>query len=182
MLDQLPADCRRVLDVGCGDGQLALKLAERCGDVVGIDVDASALARARTLIGANPRISLQLGDVLAHEFAASSFDFIVAVASLHHLPLRPALTRFRDLLRPGGTLAVIGLYRLSTPMDYAMAALATPLSSVVQLGLGTAEVAAPISPPHETLQEIRRAAVDVLPGARVQRRFFHRWTLAWRKA
>jgi SAM-dependent methyltransferase len=181
-LDQLPADCRRALDVGCGDGQIALKLAECCDEVIGIDVDASALARARTLIGANQRISLQLGDVLAHEFAASSFDFIVIVASLHHLPLRPAFTRFRDLLRPGGTLAVIGLYRPSTPIDYAMAALATPLSWIVQLALGKAEVAAPISPPKETLQDIRRAAIDLLRGVRVQRRFFHRYTLAWRKA
>jgi SAM-dependent methyltransferase len=181
VLDQLPAHCQRALDVGCGEGQLALKLAESCDEVIGIDVDAATLGRAKALVGANPRVALHLGDVLTYEFAESSFDFIGAVASLHHLPLRPSLARFRALLRPGGTLAVVGLYRLSTPMDYAMAGLAIPSSWLIQLGLGAAEVAAPISAPNETLHNIRRTVAELLPGARVQRRLFHRYTLVWRK-
>ena len=182
VLNQLPPDCRRALDVGCGEGHLTLKLTQSCEEVVAIDVDETALARARGLIGPNPRVSLKLGDVLAYEFAESSFDCIVAVASLHHLPLRAALIRFRDLLRSGGSLAVVGLYRPSTPMDYAVFAVAAPLSWLMHLGLGKAEVAAPISLPKETLPDIRRAAAEGLPGARVERRLFHRYTLVWSKA
>jgi SAM-dependent methyltransferase len=54
---------------------------------------------------------------MTHPFANETFDRITAVAALHHLSLEAALIRFRDLLVPGGILAVMGLYRLSTIED-----------------------------------------------------------------
>ena len=54
---------------------------------------------------------------MTHMLAEESFDFFVSIATLRHLPLDPALRKFRDLLRPSGTLAAIGLYRLSTLSD-----------------------------------------------------------------
>ncbi len=181
VLDLLPAGCRRALDVGCGEGSLARKLARHCDEVVAIDSDAAALARARERSAGGSRIVLHHGDVLARELPDASFDFIAVVATLHHLPLESALIRFRDLLRSGGTLAVVGLYKLNTPMDYLMAALAAPLSWIIRHRLDEAEVGAPLMAPKQTLQEIRRAATALLPGARLRRRLFFRYTLAWRK-
>jgi len=108
VLRSLPSPCRQVLDVGCGQGLLARKLAQCCDEVFAIDADHEALARAEADAGGEPRIRFIEGDVMTHPFAQASFDAITVVATLHHLPLKLALLRFRWLLRPGGVLAVVG--------------------------------------------------------------------------
>jgi 2-polyprenyl-3-methyl-5-hydroxy-6-metoxy-1,4-benzoquinol methylase len=62
VLGAVPRDCRRALDVGCGEGRLASELAERCGEVVGIDVHAPRLARARAAC-VRSNLSFVEGDV-----------------------------------------------------------------------------------------------------------------------
>ena len=47
ILAAAPAGCGTAPDVGCGDGMLACKLAERCAEVTGIDRDARMIAVAR---------------------------------------------------------------------------------------------------------------------------------------
>ncbi|MFY9930600.1 MAG: class I SAM-dependent methyltransferase [Streptosporangiaceae bacterium] len=47
ILRAVPPGCGPALDVGCGDGLLACRLAERCGSVTGIDSDAGMIAVAR---------------------------------------------------------------------------------------------------------------------------------------
>ena len=113
VLRAVPEGCRRALDVGCGEGRLAGELAELCDEVIGIDSHAPTLARARLKHQA-PNLAFVDGDVMTHPFALESFDFISAVATLHHLPLEAALVRLRSLLRPGGVLVVIGLYKTAT--------------------------------------------------------------------
>jgi SAM-dependent methyltransferase len=178
--------CQRALDVGCGQGLLARMLAERCQEVVAIDIDRDVIARARNG-GSGPkgRIDSVLfihGDVMTHPFSSNSFDLIAAVATLHHLALRPALTRFRDLLAPGGVLAVIGLSRGGTANDLAHAAMAFPVSWMLRsLHGGYSDVGAPVQDPKETLQEIRNECRVVLPGASIRRRLLFRYSLIWRK-
>jgi len=127
VLRSLPSPCRRVLDVGCGQGLLARRLARYCDEVIAIDSDHEALTRAAAN-GGEPRVRFIEGDVMTRPFPLESFDAITVVATLHHLPLRLALLRFRYLLRPGGVLAVVGLYRHRTLVDYAFAAAAIPIS------------------------------------------------------
>ena len=45
---KVPAGARRVLDVGCGDGFLAARLARRIPDVTAVELDAPVLQRARS--------------------------------------------------------------------------------------------------------------------------------------
>jgi 2-polyprenyl-3-methyl-5-hydroxy-6-metoxy-1,4-benzoquinol methylase len=180
VLATVPAPCQRALDVGCGAGRLASELAERCGEVIGIDADSPTLARARVL-HARPNLTFVDGDVMTHPFAAGSFDVIASIATLHHLPLEPALLRFRDLLRPGGVLVVIGLYRLASPTDYIIGGAATIVSAWFRLMRGTEHVNAPIRDPETSLREIRAAVERVLPGAIVKRKLFYRYSLVWRK-
>nr|WP_250637349.1 class I SAM-dependent methyltransferase [Streptomyces griseochromogenes] len=45
------------------------------------------------------------------ELPAAECDFICSVTTIHHMDFEAALMRMRDLLRPGGTLVVVGLAR-----------------------------------------------------------------------
>jgi SAM-dependent methyltransferase len=114
-------------------------------------------------------------------FGNGNSDFIASIATLHHLPLAPALERFTRLLRPGGVLAVIGLYRLSTFQDLAWAPVALTVSWRLRLTKGYVEVTAPIRDPDETLNQIRTAVERILPGDEFQRRLLFRYSLVWRK-
>ena len=49
IIGAVPPGCGAALKVGCGDGLLASRLAERCADVTAIDRDARMTALARTL-------------------------------------------------------------------------------------------------------------------------------------
>ena len=118
VIDAVPANCARALDVGCGDGLLASKLAERCGTVVAIDSHHETLVRARATYASQQRITFVEGDVLTAALPEGGFEFIVAVATLHHLDTRAALTRFRELLAPGGVLLIVGLSRPRSLMDW----------------------------------------------------------------
>jgi ubiquinone/menaquinone biosynthesis C-methylase UbiE len=174
-------DCRRALDVGCGQGLLARQLAQHCREVVAIDIDRDTISQAKASGGPEARIKFVEGDVMTYPFSDDSFDLITAVATLHHLQLRPALARFQKLLRPGGVLAIIGLYRGGTLRDRALAPIAFSASWMLRLVRGYTDVGAPVQGPRETLQEIQRACDLLLPEASLRRRLLFRYSLAWRK-
>jgi SAM-dependent methyltransferase len=180
VLDAVPAVCSRALDVGCGAGRLAAALAERCGEVVGVDRDSATLARARSNY-ARPNLSFVEGDVMTYPFNDESFDFVASVATVHHLPLDDGFRRLRLLLRPGGVLAVIGLYRLSTLADFAWAHAALAISAWHRMTTRMEPVAAPIQDPKETLEEIQSASEHIFPGAEFKRLLLFRYALVWQK-
>jgi SAM-dependent methyltransferase len=171
----VPPQCSHALDVGCGQGELAQRLATVCNQVTALD--CAAIDRP----AAAPNVAFLAADFMRRPLPKGSFDLIAAVAVLHHLPLRPALARFAELLRPGGVLAVIGLYRLATPIDLAIGCCALPISWTIRRCVGEAQLGAPIQDPKETLRDIRAAAQELLPGAVVRRRFFFRYSLLWKK-
>ena len=181
VLRSVPPGSRRALDVGCGTGLLARRLAEHCEEVVAIDADNSAVSRARTASLTNSGITFIEGDVMTHPFLNDSFDFITVVATLHHLPLGPAINRFQNLLRVGGVLVVVGLYRPHTLEDYVWAAAAFPMSWMLRRVHQYANVAAPVQEPAETLHEIRRTCDLLLPGSHFRRLLLFRYSLTWRK-
>lgn len=89
LLGWLPADLRgaRVLDAGCGPGQLSFELARRGADVTGVDLSATLLDLARQRAEAENvpgTIEFIAGDML--EAASGRFDFVVSMDSLIHYP------------------------------------------------------------------------------------------------
>ena len=146
------------------------KLATCSQEVVGIDLQ-------RTSAPANNFIQ---GDVMTYPFPKASFDFISAVATLHHLPLLLALRRFRSLLKPGGVIAIVGLYRARTLADFAAAAVAMPISRILRHSRPFQEVNAALADPKESLSEIQNACDRALPGAVLRRRLLFRYSLVWK--
>ncbi|WP_219418160.1 class I SAM-dependent methyltransferase [Pseudonocardia nigra] len=189
LLRRLPARSHRALDVGCGAGALARRLAARADRVDAVDAAPVMIERARAASGPTTAVRWLVGDVLADDLPlqAGAYDVVTAVASLHHMPLRPALSRLADLVRPGGTLAVVGLYRQTTLADRAVEVLALPANAAVgavHLSRGRGRLAdedMPVQDATTTLADLRAAAADVVPGARLRRRLFWRYTLVWRR-
>jgi len=118
---------------------------------------------------------------MSYGFGPASFDFIASIATLHHLPLDPALERFKQLLRPGGVLSVIGLYRIRTFADLSYACAAMPVSWWFRWTKNYQEVAAPMREPDKTLADVTACAARVLPGASIRRRLLFRYSLVWQK-
>lgn len=181
VLGALPSPCDRVLDVGCGEGVLARRLAEVAGRVTAIDRHRPSIERARAHPGAGA-IDYVVGDVLTEPLAPASFDAVVAVASLHHLGTRTGLDRLAGLVKPGGTLVVVGLARSSTLADYAHDAVGAVLHRWYAWRREVWESPAPVvRPAPDTYRQVRAAARDMLPGARFRRRTLWRYTLVWRR-
>lgn len=93
---------RRVIDVGCGYGDLLLYLRSRGCSVVGVEYDESAAQKGREY-----GLEIHVADIGELELPEASFDAAVLQHSLEHVPdpetLIAALGR---IVRPGGTLHV----------------------------------------------------------------------------
>ena len=102
----LPAS-GRVLDAGCGSGQTMTWLADLLPrwERVGVDVASEAVASARSIGEAVIEAS-----VLSLPFDSASFDLVITLDVLQHLPLdggdAAALGEMRRVSRPGGTLLI----------------------------------------------------------------------------
>ncbi|MBO0729166.1 MAG: class I SAM-dependent methyltransferase [Acidimicrobiaceae bacterium] len=181
ILAALPPGCDRVLDVGCGEGLLARDLSTRVRHVVAMDKDAPTIALAREASSAS-NVDYVLGDVLQHPFEPESFDAVVSIATVHHIGAAPALSRMRQLLRPGGHLAVVGLARSRTPRDLAFDAAGAVGMVVYKRTKGWSEVRAPtVWPPPETYRQVRQTASSLLPGVHYRRHVLFRYSLVWTK-
>lgn len=92
-----------VLDLGCGNGvPMARDLAAAGLAVTGVDFSAVQIERARRLV---PAGTFRQADITAVEFPAASFDAVVCLYAIIHVPLdeQPALlARIASWLRPGG--------------------------------------------------------------------------------
>jgi SAM-dependent methyltransferase len=193
ILRNLPARRRAAVDVGCGRGVLAGKLATHFTRVTGIDADAGMAAAAGARLVQDPRVAIRLCgfDQFAAAAGDGTADLITMVASLHHMPLEDTLARIPGLLAPGGRLLVVGLARMNSPADVAMdlvSAAANPVMGLIKhpRPVGQAErdavgQAVPVRDSDTTLAEITAAARAHLPGAVVRRRLFFRYTLRWDK-
>ncbi|MFC3892460.1 SAM-dependent methyltransferase [Lentzea rhizosphaerae] len=98
---------QRVLDLGCGTGAPAVRLAESAHvEVVGITISNEQLeiAQARAeAAGLADRVRFELVDAMKMEFDAESFDAVLAIESLEHMPdQRHVLRSITGILRPGG--------------------------------------------------------------------------------
>ena len=107
------ADAGRALDVGCGPGRLSLMVAARAPglEVVGVDVDAGMIERARARAArageAGTRVSFVEADVRALPFADSVFDVVVSSFSMHHwAEVAVGLAELRRVVKPTGTVLI----------------------------------------------------------------------------
>ena len=122
-----------------------------------------------------------LADFLAYPIDPDAYDFVAALSSLHHMPFEPALEKMTRALRPGGVLAVLGIWPVVTTQDRIVSGAAVVANRTYQLLRGPDRVTAPTAPPTMTLDDVQVRAAQLLPGARVRRRLLWRYTIVWTK-
>ena len=96
---------RRVLDLGCGAGQLAHHLAERgAADVMGVDISEQMLTLARAN-RSHPRVTYVREAIEQVAFLPGCFDLVVSSMALHYVAdYRGLVERIAGWLVPGGHL------------------------------------------------------------------------------
>jgi ubiquinone/menaquinone biosynthesis C-methylase UbiE len=109
----------RLLDIGCGPGSIALKIARRSGSLLVTGVDRSdemvAVAqRAAATQGLASRASFLVADGNHLSFPDATFDFVLSNSVLHHLQDPVAVfNEMARLSKPGGVILVRDLRRPS---------------------------------------------------------------------
>jgi ubiquinone/menaquinone biosynthesis C-methylase UbiE len=105
----------RLLDAGCGPGEVLARLATLAPGIetTGLDVDAAMIGRANRKAdravarGARTRPSFVVADAASMPFADASFDVVVSSFAIHHWPDREAgMAEMLRVLRPGGRAIV----------------------------------------------------------------------------
>ena len=125
LLDLMPLPAKaRVLDVGCGQATLLLRLVERYGvSAVGIDRSADALALARAAFAERaPEADVEFQRIAAADFTAEpgSFDAVCALGGPHLGDgLADSWRQLTHWVRPGGSLLLgEGFWQAPPPAAY----------------------------------------------------------------
>ena len=163
LLAQIPlAAPERVVDLGCGAGNVTRFLAERWpqAQFTGVDNSAEMLAKARTQL---PQAAwVESG--IAEWQPEAPVDLIYSNAALHWLPKHPALfARLLGFLKPGGILAVQMPRNFAAPshtsIDAALDALALPAEQ--RAAIDAEKLNNPVAEPADYYDWIKPLATNV---------------------
>ncbi len=115
VLDQELAECLctmaklpgRFLELGCGAGTVASRLAALGYEVVAVDIAPGAIRYARRVYGGNPRLTFEVADVLRSMDHLGTFDYVFDRGCFHTLPPEKRdlyISNVLSVLKPSGCL------------------------------------------------------------------------------
>ncbi len=191
LLRHLPANCHHVLEIGCGTGAFARRLAERSHHVLALDLSPEMIRIAREHSAQFPNIEFQLADARDVPFPIASFDCITSIATLHHLPFPETLLEMKTALQPGGVLLILDLFEPAGLTDSLLNLLAVPVSTTLRLihhgrllpprEVRDAWAAHEHHDLYPTMSEVRALCERMLPGAKIKKHLLWRYSIVWQK-
>ena len=126
-----PQDAQTILDVGCGHGELLLKLRRRYPNarLVGVDRSPDLIRTAKSKASAEgATVEFYTGDAQCLEFPPHSFDHLLSVHMLYHVPnILNALKEFARVLKPSGQVVITTNSTKTKPFLKSLVNLVTPL-------------------------------------------------------
>jgi SAM-dependent methyltransferase len=198
LLRHVPQPCDHALEIGCGTGAFSRGLAACANHVRALDLSSEMVRVARLRSTQFRNLQFEVADVMSADLPDTHFDCIATIATLHHLPLREALSKMRKALKPGGALIVLDLFEpkrnLLKPAGLADASLNFAAMGV-SVGLRLVHNGR-LKPPREaraawaehgktdsypSIDDMRSLAAEILPGAKITKHLLWRYSLIWRK-
>jgi ubiquinone/menaquinone biosynthesis C-methylase UbiE len=198
LLRYIRNDCQNALEVGCGTGAFARRLAERARHVVALDLSPEMIRVARSRATDSPNLEFHVADATLWDFPAAHFDYIATIATLHHLPLRAMILKLKAALKPGGVLIILDLFEPERNL-FTVAGLVDTFLNLVAMGVSVSLRLihnGRLKPPravraawaaHEQhdsypgMSEIRELCAEILPGAEVKKHLLWRYSIVWQK-
>ena len=191
LMSHIPEQCGRILEIGCGTGEFSRLLARRAEKVLAIDLSPQMIRLAKAHSKLYPNIDFVTGDATTYDFPDDQFDFIATLTTLHHLPAASILRKIRKALKPGGVFVCLDLYQRSGLRDLFFDMAAYPANIFLTLiKTGKTGLSGEIykayaehgkTDSYLTLPQIKQMCADILPGARVNRHLFWRYSIFWKK-
>lgn len=199
LLRHLHSNCHDVLEIGCGTGGFARRLAERSQHVLALDLSPEMIRIAREQSAQFPNIEYQLADVRDWPLADESFDCIATIATLHHLPFAEMLLKMKTALKPGGVLLVLDLFEPARISDSVVAGLSDSFSNLLALPVSAglrlihhgrllprrevrdAWTAHERHDSYPTMSEVHSLCDRILPGAKIKKHLLWRYSIVWQK-
>ena len=111
-LSSLP-DGGRVLEIGCGTGQLTCKLARRGHQIDAVELGPSLATIARGNLATFPRVTLHVGAFEEWPLPPEPYDLVVSATAFHWIDPAVRFEKTARALRPGGALAVVETHHVS---------------------------------------------------------------------
>jgi ubiquinone/menaquinone biosynthesis C-methylase UbiE len=191
LLKLIPAHCQDALDVGCGTGAFSAIMAKHVANVVAIDLSTEMTRLAKLRLKREKNVAVINGDALSDDLGARRFDFIISMATFHHMPFEKALKKLTSRLHPGGRLVVLDLLEPASIEDYLTAGMAIMIAPLVRYFYSRQLVPPPAVrqawAAHAkfdhflSYQAVIKRTLAVLPGAKIRRLLFWRYLLVWDK-
>ena len=117
-IKNIVADCKDILDVGCGDGSLIRYLDDQKRVLIGIDADKKCIDfAANNTDSDNIKFICSRFEIYNFE---KKFDAIIFNSSIHHMDMKDAVNKAKTILVPGGIILIVGLAKPSNVFDWVL--------------------------------------------------------------
>ena len=173
---------KNILDVGCGDGTLALYLRTSDNEVLGIDISDSSIQKANKK---NTYDNVDFVQTTFENFLADNknFDAVVFVASIHHMDMADAVDKAKKLLKKNGVLIIVGLAKPSSLFDWIVELvriIPSKIVSTIKKNTTSEELDIDVSYDFPTMNEVRQICKEKLCGYTLKYGLHYRYLLTWK--
>lgn len=191
IIESLPLKIDKSLDIGSGKGIFTKLLAERSGEVTGIDVSAKMIHCALEGTREFTNVKLIIGDITSWDIKENYYDAVVSIAALHHMDIDTVLPKIISSLKKNGTLIIVDLYKSGGFIGFVYSLISLPYAFLLRIArtkrLFYSKQVRDAWNEHcrddeyTTMKEINETAAKFMRGAEIKRHLLWRYSLTWKK-
>jgi SAM-dependent methyltransferase len=182
LLRQLSKIHNSALDIGSGLGLFSFKLSYYFKEVFSLEPDQESIDYSKSKYKSQANIKFINDSFMEYDFKDQQFDFISAIASIHHMDFILALKKMKILLKPGGKIVILGLYRESSALDYFNSITAffpNLIMSLLSIQKKEDNCEMVTTAPKATIKEIKQVSQTILKNCQYRRKLFWRYILIY---